>query len=252
MLAGILVLFLVAACAQGSVVCPDGTVVATQADCPAPQAQQQAPPAAPSQAEAPAAPAETPPAAPQMDPALRALLDKASGVTSMTFVYAPIEMGPTSAIVNPGDTYLVRGDKARVDVVLPHSYDASTAVNTVYLDLAQKTAIGFCDDSITGCPREGEQRPAAYGDYAITLPTDWQVPASARIIGSRQFGSREVQIVRYQAGGKRYETYIDQFFGVPLRIGIYADSDYSQLVGGVEYQDAGFNNVKTSDVTPPQ
>ncbi len=245
---------LVAACSQ-RYVCPDGTVAGSAAECPAAQ-----PAPTPEQAATPnETQATPPPSAPPtvtMDPALQALIAlHETKVKSMMFIYAPIVQTSTGVAVQEEGTYYIKGTLAKVTVPTPTKFDAKTFVDTVYLDLATKTARGFCMNRVLGvCSIQGDERPADYATYAIKLPTDWlsEIPPDATLLGTQSFDSHQVQEVRYAAGGKYYRLYIDQFTGVPLRVGIYADSDYGQLVGGVEYHDFSANTVKDSDVTPPQ
>ena len=245
---------LVAACSQ-SYVCPDGTVAAAAAEChvarPAPQSE---PTAAPNETQA----TPPPPAPPTvtMDPALQALIAlHETKVKSMTFIYAPIVQTSTGVAVQEQGTYYVKGDLAKVTLPTPMRYDPKTFVDTVYLDYATQTATGFCMNRLQSiCSIQGDERPADYATYAIKLPTDWlaDIPADATLLGTQSFDNHQVKEVRYAADGKYYRLYIDQFTGVPLRVGIYADSEYGTLVGGVEYHEFSANTVKDGDVTPPQ
>jgi hypothetical protein len=248
---GLIVLLLIAACTQQSVTCPDGSSAANVAACPAP-------PQKPAETKPPA---ETPPQtnvvdkveqAVNLDPAIKTLIDMpATKVQSMSFTHAPMETTSAGIVTNVRNRYLVRGSKMKVEVKKPISHDDTTYIDTVYLDREAKSIKAFCNDAAL-CSVTGEQRPAAYEDYAITLPLDWlaSIPGDATLQSSTTFDRRKVTIIRYARDEKFYEMYLDQFTGVPLRVAIFSDSDRLKLIGGVEYRDFGLNNVREADVTP--
>ncbi len=255
-------LFLLAACAA-----PEGGAPATpatgEAGEPAPSegvAGVETPPVPPvseeeiaeAEAEAAGAPGgegET------LDPEVAALVERhEQRVTSLSFHYAPIEVTSAGIAMRMGHEYLVRGGKAKVIINKPKSIDASTYVDTVYLDLATKSARGFCLDPRPYICSAREERLVAYEEYEFTDPRSLLdgVAPNARIVGSRNFQDRVVSILRYERDGTYYELFIDQFTGIPLRQAVYADPEYKEHVGGVEYQELSFNLVTEEDVTPPE
>ena len=251
---GLLVISLlaVAACSPNTspgVACPDGSKARTIAECAPPTAQQPSPtqPQAPPQQQV----------VQQMLPELQQLISKHNTmVQSMSFLYAPVQLLKSGPTVSPGSTYYVRGTKVRVDVWHQPSAPlfVTTNVDTVYLDTATQTAQGFCMSSLpTKCDVKGAGRQVQYGDYVIKLPLDWlsDIPADATMNNGITFQNIDTDRVRYAKDGKFYELLINSQNGIPLSAKAYSDSDYSNLVGGVEYQNIIFNNLKDADVTPP-
>lgn len=248
---GILAIFLLAACAQRPVVCPDGSLVRTVAECP----QQEMPPA-------PEPPVTQPNATQQagetvkeaiMDPTIAKLIEKGKTVKSMSFDYVPIEMkGTGPVLMTLSNTYYVLGDKVKVDVAW-NKQNPKTYIDTVYLDLATQTAYGYCLDRDRGTCSSIEARSTSFADWNIPYPQDLltMIPSDATVKGSRTYLKRETTAIRWKQDDKYYEMLIDQYSGLPIRLSIYSDDFYTALVGGQEYRELQFNNVKPSDVTPP-
>ncbi len=263
---GIVLLLLVtlAACAPKSVVCPDGTVAKTAEQCPIVQqmeqqaaeaqqaAEQMAAQAAAAQQAATTAGEET--NAGPMDADLAALIAKSKKVKSYSFGWAPIEIVNGEPVTTIKHLYAVKGEKVRVETPFPSKYNHATFVPIIYLDLATKSARGWCtNQEIRECPPEGEERPARFSDYIIKLPMEWldEIPNDAVLKEGPTFFDRKTKTVEYEKDGQYYQLYLDAFYGVPVRVGIYSDPEFRTLTGGVEYQNIAFNKVYVEDVTWP-
>ncbi len=261
---GVLSLFLLPACAPKGVVCPDGTVVKRAELCPEVQEAQRmleeyeqlATDATRNLGNARDGLTETTKPSPgrtAYDEKLSALLALNKKVTSMRFIYAPIELTPTGSLTKAKDTYLKRGSRAKAEILWVTNTDPKTYVDTAYLDLGKRSVEGFCLDRKRGTCSVVERRPAAFEKYDIIYPDDWavRIPPDAVLTGSRSFKNREVSVVKYRDGDEWYELLIDIFSGLPVRVGIYADEEYTRLVGGAEYHEFAINTVREADVTPP-
>jgi hypothetical protein len=249
-LVGIVILTLLAACAQQQVVCSNGLVVSDRALCPEPAATptEEVPPVAPEPV-----PTAAPPAVP-LDPKIQQLLDlHTKKVTSMSFIYTPIVMTGGAPITKPSHTIAIYGDRAKITVKQPTSVDPTTYANFIYMNLATKKARAFCTDLRTFLCSAQEERTVSYSDFAFIRPEDWlaNIPADATLKGSKTYQNRDAVILRYQDRATYVELLIDPFYGIPLAARIYADAAYANVTGGAEYREIAFNLVKEADVTPP-
>jgi len=241
---------LIAGCGK-TIVCPDGSVAKSQADCASPQVIQTTT-VEPGQAQTISGQEVV---TANHDPKIQRLIDLANTkVKTVTFKYAPIEYGPSGYAGFEKGTYYVKDDKLKFNRIQPMKFDPKTYVDVIYLDLTKREARGFCSDTkYVYCKTDWEERPAEFSEFNIDLPMHWlnRIPASAKVRGPQSFNSRETTAIRYTLDGKFYEMYLDDFTGMPLRVGLYKTSEYADVIGGVEYRDPTFNNVRDSDVTPP-
>jgi|GEM_PF-1786731 len=185
------------------------------------------------------------------DSRVQAILEKHNSqpIKGYSFLYAPL---PENIAKND---YKYYGDKVLVMPGAMNKFNADSRVDNIYLDLASKTARGFCmSNQLSICSVKGEERPVNFNDWFVKSPIDWLSQPGleqATIKGDKQFQNFDVDILRFKYEGKYYEYLITKFWGVPLRIGIYSDPDYTNLIGGAEYRHMGINGVKASEVEPP-
>ncbi len=175
---------------------------------------------------------------------VRKIVDKQSGVKSMTFDIATLpDMGAWA-------TYYVRGTKARVEPASLLKLDGWSA-DVVYVDFAAKTAIARCVE-LTGCKKEGRSANVDFARYDVELPSDWGERAVyGERTGGVTFNSRQVTVVRWEEDGRTLEVSLDPFYGVAHRIAVLdLSKDPPAVIGGYEYRDIVFNTVTESDVTP--
>lgn len=173
---------------------------------------------------------------------IRAMVDKQTGVKSITFDVATLpDMGAWA-------TYYVRGDKALVEPASPIAMSGWSA-DTVYVDFTAKTAEARCV-KFSGCKNDHRAATVDFARYDIELPTQWgdRVVYGERT-GGVTFNSRQVTVVRWEEDGKTFEAYIDPFYGVVHRVAVLdLSTDPPTIKGGYEYRDIVYNTVKAEDV----
>jgi hypothetical protein len=225
-IAALFALLLIAACAETK-----NTDTATN---PAPTTGAEETPEAPAQN-----PAQVEPEDNARDPEVEKLFTRTAQVKSYSFVVAELPGRVGS------HAYYVKGDKAYVETLNKGYTDQE--VNKVYLDLAEKTATGYCTER--SCDPRNEAFDVDYTEWYVTLPHEWieQVKQGKKTT-SLTFESKPATVVRYEAGGKYYEAYVDNYFGYPLRVAIATDPEMTNIVGGYEYRSMAYNNVKDSDL----
>jgi hypothetical protein len=142
--------------------------------------------------------------------------------------------------------YYVKGDKIRIEPV--RELQRSADYDVIFLDMTAKTAAGYCLPR-QGCVDENYAIPLSYDDWIIVLPSQWleQIRYGTRTTGFT-FYDKPVHVIRYQADGKYYEVYIDNYFGYPQRVAISTDERMTNIIGGYEYRQMAFNTVKDSDL----
>lgn len=187
-----------------------------------------------------------------VDPVAKKILElhNEKSIKGFSFLYAslPENLGTHD--------YYYYGNKVLVMPNLQFKYDATTNSDHIYLDLSTNTARGFCMSDLSGiCSEQGAERSVKFTDWVIKSPLDWfdqEGLEKAKKIGSKNFENFEVDILRFEHEGKYYEYLITTFWGFPVRVGIYSDSDYTNLIGGAEYRNIAINGFKESKVEVPQ
>lgn len=178
------------------------------------------------------------------NPEIESLIAKSSQIKSFSFDAAVLPSKVTFA------TYKVRGSKVKIKLITPVLMNGWSA-DHVYLDYDKKIANGYCIE-LANCKKDGKVGPLDFSTYAIKLPLDWTDAVSRGVKAKAlTFESRPATVVTWQAGGHYFEAYIDNYYGVPMRVSETTDLEMTNVVGGNEYRSIAFNNVKEEDVTPP-
>jgi len=175
------------------------------------------------------------------NPDIVKMFDRLSQIKSYSFTIANLpDMGGRH-------TYSIKGDKIRIDV-LQGLYEAGGDIDVVFLDTTKKTAAGYCLQSAS-CDTPNNAVTMDYDKWMVVPPTEWvsQIKTGTKS-GSLTFFNRPVTKVKYSAGGKYYEAYIDNYYGMPLRIAIATDKEMTKIVGGYEYRTMAFNTVKDDQI----
>jgi hypothetical protein len=188
----------------------------------------------------PQAAAEVKPAEDKEDPAVLALFSKQPQVKSYSFDVAVLPDRSSS------HQYFVKGDKVKIEPVTQLSFSGQP-LEVVYLDRTAKTATGYCVRS--GTCKNLEGMPLDYDEWNIVLPQEWigQIKYGEKT-GTLTFFNKQVTRVRYQADGKYYEAYVDNYYGMPQRVAIASNPEMKTIVGGYEYRNMAFNMLEDSDV----
>lgn len=169
---------------------------------------------------------------------LQELLDKTQKVKSYSFYY----IDSTTQLQT--DQWFVKGDRAAVKLYEPNYWDREEWVDTVYLDFAAKTAVGYCENwQRVRCTDNNRKFNIVFAPFDKRLPTYWltQIPTSAEVVGSETIDERFVTKVQWNEGGKTYSVWMDNTFGVPMKVWIDSGSGKPQEY---YYKEIAFNAVK--------
>ena len=168
---------------------------------------------------------------------LQELLDKTQKVKSYTFYYID------STTQLQADQWFVKGDRAAVKLYEPNYWDREEWVDTVYLDFARRTAVGYCENwQKVRCTDNNRMFTIALAPFDKKLPTYWlsQIPAEAQVMGSETIDERFVTKIQWTEGGKTYTMWMDNTFGIPIKVLIEGGREPEEFY----YKDMAFNAVK--------
>ncbi len=177
---------------------------------------------------------------------IEAMVEKSSGVKSISFDVASLPDKRAWA------TYHVRGTKARVDLVDDLLMNGNWYADYIYLDLEKGTAEARCID-IAACKDEPHSGAVPFDRYDIELPQDW----GSRVVygektGGVTYNSRQTTVVRWEEDGKTFEAYLDPFYGIAQRVAVLdLTTEPPKITGGYEYLEVTYNKVTAETVTPP-
>lgn len=167
---------------------------------------------------------------------LQQLLDKTQKVKSYSFYYVD------STTQLQTDQWYVKGDKAMVRLYEPNYWNSDEWVDTVYLDMAVRTATGYCENwQQVRCTDNNRKFNIVFGTFDKKLPTYWitQIPTTAQVVGSETIDERFVTKVQWAEGGKTSTVWMDNTFGLPVKILIEGAGEQMFY-----YKDMAFNAVK--------
>ncbi len=203
-------------------------------------------PAAPQPIIVPSAPApvEQPPVAPPVEPpAVEQSPAESEPTPAEEGVYErPVEEGPSIpkylnqfknevtsySFVFKSDNYLVAGKHARIDLfrVLQNQYHAPF-IDTVYLDLERKTAIGVCEGRNDNIKKQcavqdalGRKYALPYVQFKITLPEDWLVESQNLYVTESATPTlvtdRPTVHLKHSTKTRTIDFFIDPAIGLPI------------------------------------
>ncbi len=177
-------------------------------------------------------------------PDVQAILDKADEkVTSYLFYYAP----PPDNLAR--NKYFVKGNRVKVELYEVNFYNAEDYFDTVYLDRIKKTAIAFCENRQTSlCAKSTQAQVLPYEEYAIKLPHEYlEEVSSASKMGSETLYDRMSVKLKYNVKGQEYETWVDQYSGLPMRVKVGLEKEAPKF----EFRELAINSLFDEDVTAP-
>jgi hypothetical protein len=176
-----------------------------------------------------------------VDPTVEKLFSRMSSVKGYSFDLAKL---PDARAVG---TYYVKGNKIKV-VPVEELVLTQGNVDVIYLDLDKQTATGYCVLKGT-CPDPNKEIPLKLDDWNVVLPPTWVDQIKyGKASGTLTFYDRQVTRVKYEAGGKYYEAYVDNYYGFPQRIAVSTNADGTSIVSGYEFRNMAFNKVTDADV----
>jgi len=166
--------------------------------------------------------------------ALFAKFDKVTGVQ-----YAYVE----SPRILPENVYYVSREKMKIELKSRVRFSTDESYDTVYLDLVEKTGIGYCENTDRNiCPDRDKEFDVRFDDYFIETPFDWMAKIiKAELTGrSQTIENRKAVEVSFEINSEPGVMYVDSFFSVPLKI-IFMNKTY-------EFRDTVINQVDAEDL----
>jgi len=128
-----------------------------------------------------------------------------------------------------GDTYYIKDNLIKIRKYQVNTYNKETYIDTVYLNVTGKTAVGYCENYKIGvCEDPNEKVLLEYDDYYVTTPHDWILSITkGKINSSETFDQRKVLVVDFSNDLVEGRMWVDSFFGVAHRIELYDGSRYN-------------------------
>ncbi len=150
------------------------------------------------------------------------------------------------------NTYFIKGDKLKVKIYEGNAYKVGEYYDTVYLDLAGKTATARCEDD-RRCVYAGEDYTrkvfeADYNEHITKIPTTWlDGLTSAELIGPEVVQDNSAIKIKTTRPGKIIEMWLHVTYGIPIQIAVTVSGKPTEMY---KMADISFNNLKDSDVMP--
>lgn len=170
------------------------------------------------------------------------LLNKSeSRVRSYSFIYA------FSQTHLSGDTFYLKDDKMKIKLKSAGTYNFEDYYDTVYLDITNRSAKGYCENTGLEACRKGIQDVynLSYEDYKIKTPSDWLndlklAKPNLKFLGDVILFERNCVFLR------KNNTFfwVDEFSGLPVRIKIKKDA-FEEVH---DYRHLSLNYLSESDV----
>ncbi|MBW2974561.1 hypothetical protein KY366_02485 [Candidatus Woesearchaeota archaeon] len=164
---------------------------------------------------------------------IREMLERAENkLKSYSYNYK----GPASEIAYQ---VYVNGDNMKIVLPKANTEEKDKRYNTVYLDMAEKTAQAYCIGYSACEGKTGKIKDLDYGDTYIETPKDWldKIERTEKI-DERRVEGRDAVYLETNAG----RMVIESYYGF-----LYKVEDGSKVW---EFTDAKFNSVGKEDVMP--
>lgn len=168
-----------------------------------------------------------------IDEEVQGVLDKRSKVTGYKYLY----YGPP----NPGFglEFRVLGSKARLYLGTLSKLADGKTYDTVYLDLAAKSAVAYCES--VSCTNKGSL-DVNFDDYYLQTPADFASSvAGAKLRNYELLYQRKTAVIIFEdTKGMNGTMWLDTVYGMPVKV---------QTNGtGYEYREIAFNTVAGDEV----
>ena len=152
--------------------------------------------------------------------AAQELFDKSSNVLILYYVYK--EPGK----IIDEHLYYTSKEKMKITLKTRAIFADDEAYDTIYLDLVNKKAVGYCEDRDRQfCPDRDSPFNLDFEDYFVETPFDWIDKLNkAELTGrSQRIESRNAVEMDIEVKGVAGIMFVDSFFGVPLDITLGED-----------------------------
>tara|TARA_Y100000310_G_scaffold341971_1_gene443149 strand:- start:522 stop:1259 length:738 start_codon:yes stop_codon:yes gene_type:complete len=187
------------------------------------------------------------------------LLEKSANLKSYEYVLSTSKRNQYENY-EPGESY-----RAQVkDNKVKKSYSEAVKLNQniyyseIYLNNEEETALATCDLQTVLCDDNHLiVRSLRYPAAKMTLePLQiiQSLPKNAEQIGSEKIDNRQAVILKYtNADGNKEKLFVDTYSGFPLKQESFIQEDDEEiLLERNTFNLKGFNNIKNSEVTPPE
>jgi outer membrane lipoprotein-sorting protein len=176
-----------------------------------------------------------------MNKQVAALLQKHIGrVSSVKYMYQDATNKPEE-----WETW-VKGDKMHVKLREMDNVEGDIYVDNIYLDLAKKTAVGYCERNVYRCADPNQAVTVKFAKYFRKTPLEWIEEVSyAEKETEEQMSMRTVWKVKYTEGTKTTYMWVDDYYGLPVKVRIVDGSETTEYV----YEDIAFNSVEDDDLS---
>ncbi len=139
-------------------------------------------------------------------------------------------------------------------VLLPAASNDINDLNydTVYINLEENTAKGYCERNFNYC-KKGSGISVAASDFIFKTPFNWidDMPPGT-VHGSESVNGRQTLRYEYFKDDTKYTVFIDSYFGLPILVKIGDDTkgiDDNLII--YEYKELAINSVQDKELTPP-
>lgn len=95
--------------------------------------------------------------------------------------------------------------------------------DTVYLNLSDQTAVGYCEGK-ANCADRNKPTPVFYEDYIMTIPSEWVKNENVENLGSDSTSGRRSKIIRYTSDDKTITAWINEVFNLPNKVEVKSPS----------------------------
>lgn len=199
-----------------------------------------------------AEPAAPPPPAPEPEPEqemsriARQLQEKAPKVKSYSFSYAELPENKANR------KYYVKGDLVRVELTKHGLLENGDQYDTIYLDRAEERAVAYCELNPVICKKDGVIFRPEYEEYDIVYPQEFMAGITAgEDLGSLTHEDAVSQRIAFMENGDQYRLTVHKFYGIPVLIEIFDNTEFSGEATGHAYREMTFNLVTDEQMTPP-
>lgn len=164
-------------------------------------------------------------------------------VKSYSFYYAP----PPDNLAR--DRYFIKGNKIHILGYSVNVMRHSDYYDNVYLDTSTKTGVAYCLSLDTRCRQQGQAFEIGYDEVMIKTPYQWIKDIKyGDVTGSESIDDRLTKKVQYEANGVKYTQWIDETYGLPLRVLVEKPGKEPQQY---DFKDMAYNGVSDDELLPP-
>lgn len=139
----------------------------------------------------------------------------------------------------------VKGNLMHVKLREMDNVAGDTYIDNVYLNLGSKDAAAYCERKVMRCDDPNEAVDVRFSKYYRKGPIEWIKSVTyAKKVAEEQMQQRNVWKLEFEAGDKHGVMWVDEYYGVPVKVHILDGSDIDEYV----YEDIAINTIDDSDL----